>query len=289
VGKVPLAAGAFGVWVLGCSDFSDPCVARASFMLAEGELVQDRDARFTVLLSDPLDGSTCTGALVAPNAIATAAHCLPPGAATVSLAVRRGIEAEDCLTRGPTGCEPAALHAELDLPSDFALLTSETGFSGIRARDLPLVLEQGDVAEFDALGFGVGSYRATGETGQNADGFVDAPNGTHLIRGHFAATAFNASTITARSTAEAGRTCDGDSGGPAVAAIGGYPVMLGVLTKSDYEPNEACTPPGGEQSWSRLGPQVSLIEAVLGVGTRLWFDGGSLVDFSGRAETVDGC
>ena len=284
-----LAAGALAAWTLGCGDVSGPCVTRATSTLAEGELAGDPDARFTVYLSDASGTSTCTGVLVAPNAIFTAAHCLPPSPATVPLSVSRGIEADDCVTIGPTGCEPAALHAEVDMPSDLALLTSERAFPGVYPQDLPLLLDQGDVAEFDALGFGVGSYRRTDETGQNINGFADSPNGTHLVRGHFAVASLSASTITARSTAETGRTCDGDSGGPAVATLGAYEVVLGVLTKSDYEPWGVCTPPGGEQSWSRLGRQVTLIEAMVGAGVRLRLDGWSLVDYSGRTENIDGC
>ena len=46
--------------------------------------------------------------------------------------------------------------------------------------------------------------------------------------------------------------------------IGGRVAIMGVLYDSDSKPGDPCTPVDGEQTWTRVGPQLNVVEKATG-------------------------
>jgi hypothetical protein len=139
---------------------------------------------------------------------------------------------------------------------DLALLIA--GEDLVPAETVPLIHVAGTFSEFEGFGFGVGNFP------NNSDGIIQPSSaGSHLIQGHFQVLRIDPLRLLAVATTEGGRVCDGDSGGPALMRTdGNREAIAGVLQASSGDLE--CTPPGGDQSWIRLGPYLHFFESILG-------------------------
>ncbi len=162
------------------------------------------DTSHPAVVAIAVGGGQCSGIVVAPRVVVTAAHCIAPGAGTVDLGGVTANVVRTWVDRYYTG----------DVEHDLAALWLDRD-AGIAA--LPIAAPIAGAVTL--VGFG-----AT---------VAGGPRGVrHAVAAELAA-------ITARS-ARAGQagatTCTGDSGG---AAIDGTGALVGIITAGD----EACTAP----------------------------------------------
>ena len=202
-------------------------LAPAPITADEVEVVQgipDRDRDPAVVSIDIADRALCTGALVAPNIVLTARHC-----------VARTVESIQCPATSPQVGEQHRADSLHILVGDDAQLAREVargraivtpkGWSLCDA-DIAFIVLDRDVAGVDPLpirrhGVAVGDHvRAVGY-GRAGDG---QPAGSKLLRDHVKVMDTSANEFI---VGEA--TCQGDSGGPALDEATGE--IVGVVSR----------------------------------------------------------
>lgn len=147
----------------------------------------------------------CSGALVAPSTVLTAAHCLSVEARTLSVVVAPTLD---------PGPRVTVVEAVLHPSEDLALVRLESAVMGVRFPTSSAPLRASDLgARVHVSGFGV-SDLGSGARREVVNALIDV--GTQL-----------------QLSAEGGQACSGDSGGPAWVASAEGPALVGVVSRGD--------------------------------------------------------
>jgi len=129
-------------------------------------------------------------------AIATAAHCVPHGASSIDLTIRRGARGV-CLSGGKgNDCNSAHLTVSTDDEADFAILGSQQPLLADGILQFPLIALTSKPKIFDAWGFGTGYYR-------DSDGqVIPIANGERLLHAPISVGLFSWGEVEAARCAE---------------------------------------------------------------------------------------
>ncbi len=237
--------------LLGCGramSFSDPSVVGPNAApVADGHWAN------TVALTSH-GNLTCTGVLIAPTVVLTAAHCLPSGADLGTISVHRGL-GEDGGRFGDAlavvrGARHPAYPSGVWGSSDLAYLILAEA-----QNDVELVPVATTVFEVDAALLPGSSLRIVG--------FGVHDNETRALGRKFEGEA-RLKFRSAREIAlgdDAGDACDGDSGGPAFGrtADGGFR-LLGITSRGPAPCGNADYP----GIWTLVAPYACWLEAETG-------------------------
>lgn len=206
--------------VVACGD-GDPTAGetrRLTQAITHGELDTTSDA-VVVLVSDR-KGGHCSGVLIAPRVVLTAAHCLDRGVDRVCF----GSQLDDrsrCVDASGVEAHPAYASEAPDSPRDLAVVRL---VEDAPATPLPIMttpLEELDASTNTVRIVGFGLTRP----------FDHDPRSKRTGTARLEALEGDTFTVAAAPSL----TCGGDSGGPALATIDGREVVLGVTRSGDDE------------------------------------------------------
>ena len=155
-----------------------------------------------------LQNGSCTGTVIAPRAILTAAHCLPAATASINVFLGSG---------------PQQVTTTFAPHPNFRENNST-------AYDVGVILMPADIGRA-AAALLVSRDARVGETAILTGWGKDASGVTSTLRaGSATITAVSALTLQTTYTASAGSVCQGDSGGPILLQEGGTWAVAGVIS-----------------------------------------------------------
>ncbi|KAJ2910406.1 hypothetical protein GGI21_000908 [Coemansia aciculifera] len=240
--------------------------------IAGGEPVPSNQLNYVAFIQAVRNslGTTCTGSLVAPNVVLTAAHCLYQNSTLLYSA--NEFQVGFTHTTPDTGKKYSGYSVSkifylssfnmLTLNSDIAVLVLATSVPASVAT--PILLYAGDVKQnMPVLAAGFGLTNAT-----NANSIPTSLMEVSLALGSNAFCGSQSSTFDPNlqvcTDGTAGKdTCRGDSGGPLITPVdnGSY-ALLGLTSYTPINannPNGLCAQKGGTGVYTRIGPYINWI------------------------------
>jgi len=187
--------------------------------ITNGDAVESRADNAVVALITSDGEATCTGIVIGPYAVATAAHCLRPIAPLrVSFGATPG-----------KGIEIDVVETRVHLDYDEETLTADIGIVGLAerapAKPVPLYEDDLDAETLASLplrivGFGATSGFSGGSKPKKREGMAKIKS---------------VGSDSFRLEPSPSQTCNGDSGGPAFVTINKKEVLLGITSAGDLE------------------------------------------------------
>jgi MYXO-CTERM domain-containing protein len=203
----------------GCVDEGAAPVGEAVAPIVNGTVVTEGDGAVVALTTSGLQ--FCSGTLVRPRVVVTAAHCLPPNVEIPvdAIEIFFGNDVSQAGTFIPA--VDAVAHPAWnidDLPNDVGVLaiSEDAPVAPIQMRTL--AMGGGDIgAPMRIVGYGL-TFDGGDDNGvkRTGDAVLEELDDFNLLL-----------------TAQPGDTCSGDSGGPTLMELGGVELLAGIHSRSD--------------------------------------------------------
>ncbi|HTQ46402.1 MAG TPA: trypsin-like serine protease [Polyangiaceae bacterium] len=223
-----------------------------------------------------MDGAAlrCTATLIAPRVLLTAAHCLPDGELPTAFF--------GAAPQGDAGASIAVVATRVHPAFDPSTLANDVAMA-LLAQDAPSGATPWPLPSAPLGSSSVGlSLRLVG-FGQTAAGDSSPPQ----KRVGTATLASLAATQLVLTPAPS-QPCEGDSGGPAFATIGGVEVVVGVTSSGDAQCSQGGHDTRVDAFTSFISPWVrATAEGAAGPGDRCWYAANCAASAGECAEALD--